>query len=416
MTTQGHGAPVRLLPIIAGVLLAGGCRSAYPELTKEIDAAVAAARPTAADSAAGAGPRPGAANTTARTGSGGAGGLGGLTPPPAGTPSAPAGTTTGANVATTGTVSGATTGGTAAAAGSTASPGSSTSSFSMPALPPAPGAGMATRLTMVANLPSPEAVVMDTAAGLVIVAGSETVAAGSRGVILRMDPDGTVRDARWIVGGLKGAILRTPRGMAIVADTLWVTDGAQLRGFHRRTGAPVATISLTKFGAVALSDVEPAGSGTLYVTDPAVTYNARGVAQRRGAGRIFQVNERAASVALEHARLVQPTAISWDPIMSRLLISGSASDTIIAWRPGQNAPETVAVGAGPWSGVVSLGSMAFYALNSARGEVHYFQNGVSRRLLEGARGAGDIALDTRRNRLLVPMPAEQRVEIWEVRR
>ena len=37
---------------------------------------------------------------------------------------------------------------------------------------------------------------------LLLVAGSEPTATGSRGVIMRMDMNGTVRDARWIAGGV----------------------------------------------------------------------------------------------------------------------------------------------------------------------------------------------------------------------
>jgi hypothetical protein len=296
-------------------------------------------------------------------------------------------------------------------------PAGATAAMPMAAAPTVPMAAgtVGSRLTTIANLPSPEAAVVDTAAGLLIVAGSEPTATGSRGVIMRLDMDGTLRDPRWIVGGVKTAILRTPRGMAIVGDTLWVVDGTVLRGFSRRTGTPIVTIPMGSMGAVALTDVAVGGEGVLYVADAATTYSARGVAQRKGSGRIFRVSERKPSVALEHARLVQPTALSWDPIMSRLLIAAAGTDTIMAWRPGQSSPETVAVAPGPWDGIVAVGGMVFYAVNGSRGEVQFFQNGMARRVVDGARGAGDVALDAA-GRLIVPLPSEQRVEIWQVRR
>lgn len=405
MRKQGMGAAWTLFPLMTGVLAATGCASAYPELQQDITAAVAAAQPNAADSAAarvstapgaGAGtfvtPPPGAPATGTTT----APAPSGLTPPTGRGLTPPTGT------ATTVTPT------TAAPAAMPATP-----AYSMPM--PAGTSGV--RVTNVANLPSPEAVVIDTAAGLLLVAGSEATAAGSRGVIMRMDMNGTVRDARWIAGGAKSAILRNPRGMAIVGDTVWVTDGTVLRAFARRTGAPIATIPMgSSLGAVSLSDVAVGGDGALYVADPAVTYTARGVAQQKGSGKIFRVSGRKAEVALEHARLVQPTALSWDPITTRLLIASATSDTIIGWRPGSSGPETVAVAPGPWTGVAALGGMVFFALNSARGEVHQFQNGVVRRVVEGARGAGDMAFDAARFRIVVPIPGESRVEIWEVRR
>ena len=425
MGNHRRGAAGSLLPLMAGVLAATGCASAYPELQQDISQAVAAAQPTAQDSAAarvstaagaGAGSQlPAGAATTGSTGTAGAAGTGGV-----------AGSTTAQTPMTTTPATPASTGASTPQTSmpGQAMPGQAMPGQSMPAAPAAPTYAMpmsagtnGVRVTTVANLPSPEAVVLVTAGGLLLVAGSEPTATGARGVIMRMDMNGTVRDARWIVGGAKTAILRNPRGMAIVGDTLWVTDGTVLRAFARRTGAPIATIPMgTSLGAVSLSDVAVGGDGALYVADAAVTYTARGVAQQKGSGKIFRVSGRKAEVALEHARLVQPTALSWDPITTRLLIASATSDTIMGWRPGSSGPETVAVAPGPWTGVTALGGMVFFALNSARGEVHQFQNGMVRRVVEGARGAGDMAFDPARFRVVVPIPGESRVEIWEVRR
>lgn len=404
MRKQGMGAASSLLPLMAGVLAATGCASAYPELQQDINQAVAAAQPTAADSAA--------ARVSTAPGAGAGAYI--QTPQQGAQPGAQPGAQSTAATPPAATNTPATSMPTTSAPASLATPApTSAPTYSAPMSAGTSG----TRVTNVANLPSPEAVVLDTASGLLLVAGSEPTATGSRGVIMRLDMNGTVRDARWIAGGAKSAILRAPRGMAIVGDTLWVTDGTVLRAFARRTGAPIATIPMgTSLGAVALSDVAVGGDGALYVADPAVTYTARGVAQQKGSGKIFRVSGRTATVALEHARLVQPTALSWDPITTRLLIVSATNDTIMGWRPGSAGPETVAVAPGPWTGVTALGGMVFFALNSARGEVHQFQNGMVRRVVEGARGAGDIAFDPARFRIVVPIPGEQRVEIWEVRR
>ena len=209
----------------------------------------------------------------------------------------------------------------------------------------------------------------------------------------------------------------TPRGMAIVGDTLWVADRTMLRAFGRSSGRPIATVALGPLGAQSLSDIAVGLDGALYVSDAAVTYSARGVAQRAGTPRIYRVVGRKPSVALEHARLDQPTGLSWDPINARLLIGSAANDTILGWRPGQPAPETVAVPpGGPWDGVEAIGGTAFYVLSSARGEILFYQSGALRRMVQGARGAGDMAIDPRAGRLVVPIPGERRVEVWEIRR
>lgn len=370
MIKRGAGAAIVLLPWCATLL---ACNAGYSGLRSEIDAAVAAAQ--VQDSSA-------AARGTATAGT-----------------TAAAGTTA--------------TGGGVAGAASMTSPmaGPRATGTTMPSAP------MASRVTAVANLAAPEAVAIDTAGGMLLVAGSEDAATGSRGVIARLDLDGNVKEARWIVGGVGGAILRAPRGMAIVGDTVWVADQTVLRAFSRKTGRPIISIPMgTSFGAVALSDVTVSPDNVLYVADAATTFSARGVPMRKGNGKIFRVDGRKVTVALDHARLVQPTTVSWDPIMNRLLVGSAASDTILAWRPGQSAPETAAVGSGPFDGIVAIGGTSFYALSAARGEVQHFENGMGRRVMDAARGAGDMAMDPVRGRLVVPFPADSRVEIWDVRR
>ena len=55
--------------------------------------------------------------------------------------------------------------------------------------------------------------------------------------------------------GVKGVTLDAPKGMAIQGDTLWVADIDVLRGFNRRTGAPVGAIDLAPLGVTMLNDI-----------------------------------------------------------------------------------------------------------------------------------------------------------------
>ena len=63
----------------------------------------------------------------------------------------------------------------------------------------------------------------------------------NNGYISRMSPEGAIEQPRFIAGGTGGVTLHSPRGMFIVGDTLWVVDADAVRGFNRRTGAPLAT-------------------------------------------------------------------------------------------------------------------------------------------------------------------------------
>ena len=59
---------------------------------------------------------------------------------------------------------------------------------------------------------------------------------------VRADSTGIVRIL--VESGKNGATLNAPKGLALIGDTLWVADIDAVRGFNRRTGAPVATIDL----------------------------------------------------------------------------------------------------------------------------------------------------------------------------
>lgn len=74
----------------------------------------------------------------------------------------------------------------------------------------------------------------------------------------------------FVRGGRNGALLHAPRGIAPHGDTIRVADIDVLRGFNRRTGAPLATIDFSSMGAVLLDDVAVGSDGTLRVTDTGI--------------------------------------------------------------------------------------------------------------------------------------------------
>ena len=79
------------------------------------------------------------------------------------------------------------------------------------------------------------------------------VAKDGNGYISRLKGDGTMDSLKFIAAGVNGVKLDGPKGMALQADTLWVADITNLRGFNRKTGMPVASVALK--GSKFLNDV-----------------------------------------------------------------------------------------------------------------------------------------------------------------
>ena len=134
----------------------------------------------------------------------------------------------------------------------------------------------------------------------------------NNGYISRVSAEGRMQRQRFIAGGTGGVVLHAPKGMAITGDTLWVTDLDVVRGFHRRTGAPVATVDLAPLGALFLNDITAGPDGSLYVTDTGVRFDSAGTRQHTGPDRVYRIRGRTPTVALEGDVLGEPNGIAWD--------------------------------------------------------------------------------------------------------
>ena len=133
-------------------------------------------------------------------------------------------------------------------------------------------ASAATRVLTVEGFKTPESVKYDAELDLYFVTninGHPSVK-DNNGFISRVRPDGSIESLEFVSGGRAGVVLHAPKGTAIVADTLWVVDIDALRGFNKRTAAPVATVDLGRPGAQFPNDVAVGPDGALYVTDTGI--------------------------------------------------------------------------------------------------------------------------------------------------
>src|SRR5918992_3016581 len=132
----------------------------------------------------------------------------------------------------------------------------------------------------------------------------------------------------------------------------WVTDLDAVRGFHRRTGAPIATIDLSLLGALFVNDITAGPDGALYATDTGVRFDSAGQRQHTGPDRIFRIDRRRASVALETPALGEPNGITYDRTRRRFLLAPIVGDSAVQeWSPGLPTPRPVATGSGRYDGI-----------------------------------------------------------------
>jgi sugar lactone lactonase YvrE len=212
----------------------------------------------------------------------------------------------------------------------------------------------------------------------------------------------------------RGVELNAPKGMAIQGDTLWVADIDVLRGFNRITGAPVATVDFRPAKAVLLNDVAVGPDGALYITDTGIIMSEKGVLHP-GGDRVFRLEGRSIQTLPLSPPIAWPNGITWDVRAKRWLVvtfDPFASEVTSIRQDG--ARTRLATGIGRFDGVEALGDGRILVSAWVDSSIHVFADGKDERIIRHLSQPADIGVDTRRNRVAIPLGMVDRVQFWEI--
>ena len=281
--------------------------------------------------------------------------------------------------------------------------------------PPSPVPPAAPRqVAVVRDLATPESVHYDRDLDVWFVSNinGSPLAKDNNGWIARLHADGTVDSLHFIQAGRNGVRLDAPKGMAIAGDTLWVADIDALRAFDKRTGRPIATVSLAG-KAKFLNDVAVGPDG-IYVTDTGIEAKKDGSFGHPGPDRIFRIDPRhKASIALESDSLQGPNGITWDAAGGRFIVVPFFGATLRGWAPG-GQPVAIGTGPGQQDGVEPIAGGRFLVTSWADSSLFVLDQGRTTRVIGGLPSPADIGWDPGRRHVAVPELLENRVEIWEL--
>ncbi|MFH1762644.1 MAG: hypothetical protein ABIF09_00505 [Gemmatimonadota bacterium] len=261
---------------------------------------------------------------------------------------------------------------------------------------------------------TPESVLHDPEADVYLVAningGSADV--DGNGFISRISPEGEILELGWIDGAIPGVTLNAPKGMAIVADTLFVTDINCIRGFHRLTGAPVRELCLEH--ATFLNDLAATPLGDLYFSDSGTGQSPGAVYFLRHTADVPQKVVLADGTVLEGGSLLGPNGVYADG--RGLYVATYGSGELFQVTPNGERIQLLFPSEMAIDGLVSLEERGFLFSSWGDSTVYWIHpGGTVSPLVENVEAPADIGFDASRNRVLIPLFRANELLLQEVR-
>lgn len=255
---------------------------------------------------------------------------------------------------------------------------------------------------------TPESVLHDEEVDVYLVSNinGASVDEDGNGFISRVAPTGDVIALKWIDGASEDVTLHAPKGMAIVGDTLYVTDVTTVRMFDRNSGAPIGDIPVV--GSDFLNDLHPGADGELYVTDSGMTAGEGGLVPT-GNDAVYVIRGRDVEMVASGDELGRPNGIH--TVGPTLWVVSFGGQSLYSIDEDGKATE-VMLPAGGLDGL-EVTNDGRLLISSWEGQAVYggTPDGGFEVIVPDVESPADIGYDETRNHLLIPLFMKDEVQI-----
>jgi len=262
---------------------------------------------------------------------------------------------------------------------------------------------------VVQGFQTPESVLYDSRGDVYLVSninGNPTAADGN-GFISKLSPTGKVIALKWIDGTKAGVKLDGPKGMAIVGETLYVSDITAVRMFDRVSGRFKGSIDI--MGATFMNDLAAGRDGFVYASDSGLKpdFSPSGTDAIYRIDRMGKVTALAKSPDLNH-----PNGVTVRADGSVLVVVFAEKGEVYALSKGGKRFAVATLPAGQLDGIEIASNGTLLVSSWASSSVYRIaKDGTATVVVENVKAPADIGYDGKRNRVLIPQFMDNKVVI-----
>jgi len=217
------------------------------------------------------------------------------------------------------------------------------------------------------------------------------------GFISKISPEGEVIKLKWLDGESKDIALNAPKGMQIMGNRLLIADIDKLRVFDLPSGKQLADIAVE--GATFLNGLSMADQNSVYVTDMGVAPGFKS----SGTDAIYQIGlDGQVSTLVKTTKLNKPNGISAHN--GGVIIGTFGSGKLVFMDNKGETQSIMTLEGGRLDGLLSLDDGSIITSSWETSTVYRIASDKSvTTVIDGLKSPADLGLDTKRNRVLIPL-------------